>query len=490
MKRFLPLLVAGFVLALAAILLFQFTSPRLLSVEPAADSLNVPSRSSLRLAFSRQMQPDSIIQRLRIQPEVEGDFTWEGRTLVFTPSNGWPDGIEIQVTLDAGGSTTGFISQTMRQGYQGVFQVNPPRLVYLFPALGPANLFSIQPETGEVLQLTEFPGGVLDFDVSPRLNVIYFSARNTQGGSDIYRLDISPSNDPKEGETPFRVQPVIECLKADCSMPRLAPLSDYLVFEKIEPVIQGGLGFPRIWLVPLGADGQASGEPALVAEPDHQTIQPAWTIKSPFNDSSQAFSELLLIFDATLSSFRVFHLGQDEIASFPNNAGEIGSWEPGGNAYTTPAFYYLSGVLPDSANEVGPVINSRLTRYLLEGSEPVAQDLSMDDSVEDMLPAYAPDKSFLAFARRYLSITRWTPGRQIWLMPLALDGSPGQPYSLTDDPFYTHYDFAWSPDSQRLAYVRFNQTVLTEQPEIWIISLLTFAKEQLVVGGFYPQWLP
>jgi len=96
----------------------------------------------------------------------------------------------------------------------------------------------------------------------------------------------------------------------------------------------------------------------------------------------------------------------------------------------------------------------------------------------------------LAFARRYLDIARWTPGRQIWLLPILSDGAPGQAFSLTDDPYFTHYDLAWSPESDRLAFVRFNQTTLNDPPEIWMVDLETFQENRLVVGGFSPQWIP
>jgi Tol biopolymer transport system component len=114
------------------------------------------------------------------------------------------------------------------------------------------------------------------------------------------------------------------------------------------------------------------------------------------------------------------------------------------------------------------------------------RDLTQQEGIEDAAPAFAPDGASLAFARKYLDPQRWTPGRQLWLMRLA--ENVARP--LTADPVYHHFDFAWSPDGGWLAYVRFNQTALTEPPEIWITQPLTGQTNLIIRGGYAPQWIP
>ncbi len=492
MKRLLPIVILVIVIALAIGLFYQFSAPRLVSLEPLEGSQTVPIHTNLRLTFSRTMQPDSVISGLTISPPVEGQYSWEGQTLVFTPVDGWPGGVEIQVNLATGVRSAGVLSFGTRDGYQASFRTSRPRLVYLFPSGGLANLYTIQPETGEIQALTNIPSGVLDFDVSPRLNSVFYSVRNTQGGSDIYRLNLDTSQSPDGSLDESVADRVIGCSKSDCLAPQVSSKGDYLAYERTDPFIDGGLGYPQVWVAPLGKDGLLAGESSLLGDPAHQVIQPDWAQEAqPAQNDQQEQAEILLVYDDTLASYVVFRIGQGEAARFANDSGEAGSWAPGGSAYVAPQFFYLNGLLPDGSGEIGPVINSRLIRYSLNNAgEGTAEDLSQDEGVEDMLPAYSPDSTNLVFARRYLAITRWTPGRQIWLMPLTPGGATSQPYPLTDDPYYTHYDFSWSPDSSRLAYVRFNQTTLTESPEIWIIDPLTSQKEELVVGGYAPQWLP
>jgi Tol biopolymer transport system component len=89
-------------------------------------------------------------------------------------------------------------------------------------------------------------------------------------------------------------------------------------------------------------------------------------------------------------------------------------------------------------------------------------------------------------ARKYLDAARWTPGRQIWLM--SPDGKEFQ--ALTNAPYFNHSSFAWSPDGQQLAYLRFNQEKLTDPPELWLMNADGSQPIQLVIGGYAPQWIP
>ena len=64
------------------------------------------------------------------------------------------------------------------------------------------------------------------------------------------------------------------------------------------------------------------------------------------------------------------------------------------------------------------------------------------------------------------------------------------PSALIDDPSFSHSGFAWSPDGRQLAYLRFNQDTLTDPPELWIMNADGSNPQQLVIGGYAPQWIP
>ncbi len=79
-----------FLLAVVLVLLsligaVAWGTPRLLEASPAAGALDVPAGSALELTFSREMLAESVIERLEIQPQVPGDYSWQGNRLTFTP---------------------------------------------------------------------------------------------------------------------------------------------------------------------------------------------------------------------------------------------------------------------------------------------------------------------------------------------------------------------------------------------------------------------
>jgi hypothetical protein len=186
-----------------------------------------------------------------------------------------------------------------------------------------------------------------------------------------------------------------------------------------------------------------------------------------------------------------------EIESWPNQAGELGDWLPGGDQFAAPEFYevetdLLRGPTGEESNqevdesELQPVlvISSQLKLYTI--GEWQLSGLTDDEMAEDYAPAFSPDGTRLVFTRRYLDEERWSPGRQVWLM--AVSGS-GQRRQLTDAPDYEYSALSWHPDGSRLAAVRFNVTLLTEPPEIWLLELSGMAT-RLVIDGYAPKWVP
>ena len=482
MKRRRLLLLAVGLLALVGLAIYLLGAPRPVSAIPSAGAQDVPAGQPLRLEFSAPMLPGDVESRLRIEPPVQGEYRWEGKTLVFTPAKSWPAGSEVTIHLDAGARRAGLLPLSMRQDTSWGFKTRRPRLLYLYPSDGPANIYMLVSAAEEPQQLTNFPAGVMEYHVSAAGDALFFSARRGQEGSAVYRLEIAFATSQENEADVEAISPeprlVLECSRAVCHDPQISPQGNYLAFERTAFPGQDEPAYPQVWLVPLAYEEQdhfprLSGEPRLAGEAGHQTLQPAW---SP--------AGWLTFYDTNLAAFVALKPETGESIRFPNQTGQPGSWDPAGLVYVAPEITFVDANEIDTGLNLDTIANSYLIRYhRLDGR---LERLTQEDDVEDSIPVFSPDGFQLAFARKFLSIPKWTPGRQLWLM--RSNGSDA--YPLTDDPNYNHYDFVWSPGGDELAFVRFDQTVLTQPPELWLATVSTDQMTELVIGGYAPQWIP
>jgi Tol biopolymer transport system component len=432
--------------------------PQLVQTFPQAGDKDVPVAAPLRLEFSRPMLSETVTQLLKTEPAREGTFSWDGNTLIFTPDKPWPSGQTISVRLDAGARGASRLAFPMSE-QSWSFTTGETLLAYLWPSNGLADIYALDPLTGDVRQFTQGMG-VQDFDVSAHGVKIYFSASNSQGGSDLYRLDrLQAANNPDGLPTPEKL---LDCGLAQCRSPVVSTNGVYLAYEYLIPSPQGGLGPAQIWFLDL-----STMEALPIGQATHETVQPGWSSMG-----------LLAYYDRNNNEYEVVDPLTGERTFLPNQTGQPGAWSPDGQFYLAPEIYYvqLSG-----QNERG---TSHLIRYNVTTS--VAEDLTQAEDLEDVNGVYSPDGGTIAFARKYLDVGRWTLGRQIWLMNA--DGSNSR--QILNEPDYNHYDLAWSLDGRTIAYVRFNQAKLSDVPQLWLVNADGSNPVQLVIGGYSPQWIP
>jgi Tol biopolymer transport system component len=430
----------------------------------------VQAGSRLELTFSRPMDNQSVIERLSLQPAVRGATAWQGNTLVFTPEQAWPGDQTLRVTLKPGARAAGWLALPMRHGAAWDFTTRAPLVVYLFPSDAASNLYWLDPASEAGRSLTELPNGILDFSVTADGNWLYFSLANGQGGSDIYRLNLQDYSFEAGTESPAAPERVLvlECGNVRCMSAQVAPNGQWLAFEKIGVLGSDTPTYPQVWLLDLRAGGQA----ALALPGEHQTLQPAWSANG-----------WLAFYDTNLPGFVYMQPGSAQSGQFDNQTGWNGTWAPDGSAFTAPEIFNLDAG-DETLSGVEQFANSRLLRYLqADGS---ASDLTGADDLSDSAPAISPDGGLLAFQRKYLDPRRWTPGGQLWLMQP--DGQQARP--VGGDPLYNHFAFAWSPAGDHLAYMRANQAVPTQLPEIWLLQVASGATRKLITGGYAPLWIP
>lgn len=464
MKRgyLVALLLLG--LVAAAGLVFLWVTPRLVEKSPPAGATGVSAGTPLRLAFSHPVSVESVRSRLRIDPYPKGRFSQEGKDVIFTPDEPWPNGVRVTVRLAAGVRATGWLPVSIPSEESWTFVVENPLLAYLYPSDGPANIYTINPETGEAAQLTQDAEEVMDFDVNATGTEIYYSVRRGESSSAILRLDREAG----------AAEMVLDCPQALCRAAQISPDGRYLAFERVD-LAKGQSASPvSVWLLPLDevAESGQPAEPLPAGDPQQRAQGPQWSA-----DGWLAF------YSYAREAFIFTIPGQGEQGAAASLTGLPGAWDPNGKAFIFPEMSTIA-IDPALTIDLAPLPFSHLMRY--QRSDGSLEDLSQLDNLEDAFPVYSPDGKRLAFARKFLNQDRWTPGRQLWVM--AADGSNAR--QLTDDPPYNHYDFAWSPTGEAIAYTRFNQTLMTEPPQVWLVNVDGSDARQLVSGGYAPQWIP
>jgi len=479
------LLVALILLSVAGTLVYWWGIPEVVSLYPPDGASDVRASSEIRMEFSKPMLAESVLEHLSIEPTTPGRFEWQERSLAFIPDQPWQAGTAVKVQLEPGSKTSGSLSFHMRQGASWSFRIRQPALAYLYPTGEPANIYALDPLTGESKALTDQPLGVMDFSVDAGGTSIYYSAQTQGGNSAVYQLRLDSEPLPVQpGSTPELAAATLvwECPQALCRLPAVSPQGDWLAYEQTPHPGSDAADFPRVWLLALASNGlpQLAASPDLAGEPDHQTLQPSW--------SSGGY---LSFYDSDQAAFVILDPASRSTSLFSNQTGQPGDWHPGGRYFVAPEINFLDTNISENLAGLQALANSHL--LLFDRQQESTQDLSQEIEVEDTSPSFSPDGTVLAFARKYLDKLRWTPGRQIWMMHLSPGLEPGsssQARPLTASPDFNHYELAWNPNGEQIAYVRFNQTMPIEPPEIWLLDPFTGRTVKLITGGYAPTWIP
>ncbi|RJS84980.1 hypothetical protein CW702_01700 [Candidatus Bathyarchaeota archaeon] len=73
--------------------------PRIVSYAPQKGAVNVELETSITITFSKPMDRESVENAFEISPKVNGEFSWDGNTLVFRPSSKLEENTTYTVTI-------------------------------------------------------------------------------------------------------------------------------------------------------------------------------------------------------------------------------------------------------------------------------------------------------------------------------------------------------------------------------------------------------
>lgn len=455
MKKPLIIIISLIFLLLAGLAAagYWWLTPRVVSFLPEDSAAMVKNNSPIQVTFSTPMREKDVEKYLVMEPNTTGIYQVIGNTLVFTPSIPWQQDQTVEVKILPGLKSTRGLP--VRQGTAWKFTTRHPWLLFLLESDGKSDLYSIDPDGLDVEMVTSEAGSVLDYNATSDFH-IYYSLSVPDGGSAIRKLDLNDLSN----------EVIFNCQEAVCSQVRISPDEHILVFHKTGGKERNEQNLPGLWMLNL-EDGQPVGDPVPVGIKDHSTRDPAWSV-----------SGWLAFYDETSAAFQFFYPASGQRVSFSNSTGEAGSWSADGTLYAAPDISFP--LVPGNDTEY----YSQLLLYNpLTGK---TSELTRDNRMEDLLPAFSPKGDQLVFARRFLNQENWTPGRQIWAVNV--DGTNPRP--LTNSGVDNHLGFSWSPNGELLAYLRFNTASFTGKRELWLMNMLNSSKQKILMDAYNLQWLP
>lgn len=414
--------------------------------EPGEDD-TPPVTTSIQIAFGETVDTVSAEDHFRIEPAVEGRFSWERNTLIFTPDQALNPNRFYTVTLTAGvESATG---RRSNKTLSWSFKPRQPRLVYLSPADAPSQGLWVIGQDKTAPEVLFAPDqGILDYALNRGGTQVALTVYGENLATDILIFDLQTGDR----------QQVTACSPALCEDPVWSPDGQLIAYERRELNDKGLTGLPQIWLYDL----QTGDDSPLFSDREVYGADPI------FSPDGTRFA----YFDVDARAIRVLPLGGGEGVAIPNRFGETGVFSPGGD-----------GMVYVDIRPVGGQYFPYLWRADLAGE--VGLSPLFDEAQEDIAPAWSPDGRWIAFSRRRLD-------RQggMTAQGMLYNLETGELCEITHDPNYNNTRFWWDPSGYLLLVQRFSLDGNLAHPELWIYDVDTDRLSLVVENAIDGRWLP
>ena len=321
-----------------------------------------------------------------------------------------------------------------------------PRILYLGWEAGEdfSQLYVINPDGSGQERLTDEPGGVLNYAISPDGTQIVYSAPNKAGSVDLWQIN----------DAGRKRKRLLVCPEATCTQPEWAPDGRRLIYERRE---NGVPEDPQLWWLDTH-----TGETIAVFADEQQLglgarISPNGRYLSYISPVDQ--------------EIHVYDMETGEGIIIPSQTGEPGIWSPDSKTLVVREIQFQ-----------GEQFSIHLLSTDLESAE-LTNISGVELETNDSLPVFSPDGEWLAFGRKK---PRAPMGKQLWLMHP--DGSEAVGLTENADMYYSNP--AWSPDGAQIV-VQGNFLAESEaSPALWLVDMESGTLEEIVSPGMQPAWLP
>jgi WD40 repeat protein len=419
--------------------------------------------SWITIQFGEEMRREGVRERLRIEPDIDGELTWSGATAIFKPAQRLSPGQRYTVTL-APGAESASGRQVLRE-HRFDFSVRGPQLAFLAPLESgvPKNIWLVDPaDLSTIAPITDSASGIIDYDVSPDGARIVFSEAGAHPFvSDLKLLDLESG----------AIQVLVACPDSDCTNPQWSPDGSRIAYERIdyETGVPGvSSTTTRVWLVDMNRTPPTTQ--ALLQGSRLPSFQPLW---SP--DGKRIVVSQISFIDPNLpSGLIVRHIERGDAFLIDTRNGRARAFSPDGTEL----------IYADFEGE-----RSVLRRIDLDTQQ--IRDLPEPDDIgEDWLIEWPAARS-LTVARLYLDEAH-PKGLQLYRR--SLDDGSLEP--LLIDPDYYVVAFAYDPSGQQLVVLRSSQQTIDPGAnpygplEIWTYDLESRKLTHIVSDAFRPQWIP
>jgi Tol biopolymer transport system component len=419
------------------------------SMQPAGTA-RVSVRTPIVFTFAEPMDITSLNGRLETAPQLSGTLRGSGVNVFFVPAEPLKVDTDYQITLRAGGRS--LRGRAMSADSVLRFRTRQPRVAYLTPSEGAANLVLHDPVSGQSQRITSETYGIFDFAISPDGARAVLSVNRDEGGArDLWLINLDGSG---------REQ-LLKCDEQVCQTPSWSADGTRIAFERrtlVQRTIGKLPGPARVWLMDVATKEVAP----LFADQQAIASLPNW---SPADDR-------LLVVDSTDSGLAIVDTRSQETVRLQSNLGDPGAWSPSGNQLIYP--------------DITPFDDRGFTQLLrVDFATSVITTVFPISTSDDSSIAFAPDGAQIAFSRRESGLRSLT-GAQVWAAQP--DGSALR--QLTNDAEHSHFRVSFSPDGALLTAQRFELGEPFAKPEIVLIPAAGGSIQIIAEDASQPVWVP